>query len=465
MSALEDLLLRAYQNLDASSDGREAAPDCDDSPQDAAAPCDGSLDESVEDQMPTESAMEDLNAIRVQDDVYPLNHAFTESVVGLRVFGGAWQDEIVQMGNSTNEAVAASMEAAQGERLRAFAASEAESVTSEPQLADSHAIEETIEETIATPPDVVTEVTEGVAAATATAMTEVELPTAADSELATDSELAADSELMADAPLSQVTDEIASYESPETTALEDASPDEPQEETPHLQFSDAVADLPEDKTTEQHSQATPFRPAWEVNRFVWPAICEHVEDAIEQQLVAVVEQIHEQSVSRPSNVLVLSGVRRSAGSTTMTMCLAREAARQGHSVALVDLNHENPCLMDRLCVACEQGIEALPTSNIALDEICILAVEDGVSLIPMVEPLSPGECAGADVAQLMSVLSANHDFVLVDASVQVVEKLREKSPFPFGVVTVADAMDDCDSDPMVDSDQVWALGVIKNFAA
>lgn len=480
MSALEDLLLRKYQGVDASSESRDAAPDSEHCQPADAAPCDRSLDECGASDTLVEQASENPNSDCVPGDLDSLSDAFTESVFGFRVFGAAWQDSVdmseveasfrqeisVPMGDLPDGIAGSMMSEVQNDRPSAFDRMGDESAASLQQPADSddtHDTFDALSDAGTAPPKQVDQ-------ATVEMLSEVESLTDVEPEYVAESDaehVAADDDASCRLfPTEPHAEECETDGMPkEAVAIGVAPMNEHQDETPCLKFAVANGEVSEQNAAQLQHVGTPFKPAWEVNRFVWPAICEHVEDAIEQQMVTVVEQLHDESGRRPSNVTVLSGIRRAAGSTTMTMCLVREAARQGLSVALVDLNHENPCLMDRLCVACEQGVEALPKSKVPVDEVCILAVEDGVSLVPMVEPLSPAECAGAEVAELMSVLSANHDLVLIDASTQVVEKLREQSPFPFGMVTVSDSTDEDRLDDVADSGQVWAFGVIKNFAA
>ncbi len=210
----------------------------------------------------------------------------------------------------------------------------------------------------------------------------------------------------------------------------------------------------------------PFKPEWEVDRFSWPGICGAVEDRIERELESTVESIVESCRENESNVVLLTGASRGVGSTTITLCLAREAAQQGLRVALVDLDHANPDLMDRLGVAFDSGVEHVDRRGVTPAEICVHAVDDGVSLIPAAEEFAPELAAYEATRQLFATVARNHDLVLVNTSRETAGMMIESGGVDCRQILVTHA--ELDSSlvlPNQSGSSAMTLGTITNFAA
>lgn len=238
---------------------------------------------------------------------------------------------------------------------------------------------------------------------------------------------------------------------------------------------EAELDAEEEQADESQSEEIraeeklPFKPDWEVDRFLWPVICEQVETRLEKELIRAAEAIVEDCEQRGSNIVAVTTTEDGVGSTTMTLCLAREAARQGLTVAMVDLDHASPSLMDRLGVACEHGIESLQKASIDTENICVTAVEDGVSLLPTMEAIDAEYCASDTVHQMIERVAENHDLVLIDASPEVVDQLSGcKLAAKIGAILVANRAGDEASEICLrkfSNGDIRALGLIENFAA
>lgn len=212
-----------------------------------------------------------------------------------------------------------------------------------------------------------------------------------------------------------------------------------------------------------------LKSAWEVDRFLWPAICGDVEEHVEAELSATVESIRAECSQRNHHIVAIVSVAPGSGGTTATMCLAREAARQGQRVALVDLNNERPALADNLGIDCEQGIDSLQLADIDLEDICVTALEDGVTLVPLLQPVDIEYSVSPTIQALLSRVAATHDLVLIDAPKAVIDRLANESPeIGVGVILVTDAQatnETTDEHVRAKSETSWNLGTIKNFAA
>lgn len=246
----------------------------------------------------------------------------------------------------------------------------------------------------------------------------------------------------------------------------------------HEQETQEIDDSIAMPMSEQHIEEPrmPFKPDWEVDHFLWPSICTDVEQRLKTELASVLETIQADCQSHLCNVLTIASTDPGSGSTTMALCLAREAARQGLSVALVDLHHARPTIADRLGVACDQGIESLPLESVEPHNICIAAIEDGISIVPLTRPVDSEFCGSANIQELINEVATEHDLVLVDTSSEVIRVMIEQNQCRgFGAIWVSAAQDDQDVDssitlpislPLSDQrDDIWTVGVIRNQAA
>jgi|GEM_PF-5445004 len=240
------------------------------------------------------------------------------------------------------------------------------------------------------------------------------------------------------------------------------------------QDSTSQASSLQESTAEESEAVQELKPAWEVDRFLWPAICGDVEEHLESDLQATVEGIRAESVQRGHRLIAVLNSEVGDGATTVTMCLAREAARQSQRVAVVDLNNRRPGLMDNLGIDCEQGIESLQLADVDVEDICVSAIEDGVTLVPLLKPVDVEYGAGQGVRDLLDRLSQTHDLVLLDTTAEIVQRLANESP-QLGIGLIVVSKSNSSNESVVDSSALkslesnpgssWNLGTVKNFAA
>ena len=209
----------------------------------------------------------------------------------------------------------------------------------------------------------------------------------------------------------------------------------------------------------ESAETVELQPDWEVDSFLWPSICATIEGRVGQEIGRLVESLRQECAERGTKVVVVAG-EPLRGTTTMALCLAREASRNVQSVAVIDLNHRNPTIADRLGVACEAGLESLPRADVDPNGICIVAVNDGVTLMPLLSQIDLDYCNSKPVRSLIEIAADNHDFVLIDASQEVAEAFKAAG-HGFCSITVADVSR---SGSGVEFDRE-TLGMIRNFAA
>ena len=214
---------------------------------------------------------------------------------------------------------------------------------------------------------------------------------------------------------------------------------------------------------------TPFKPDWEIDRFPWPAICDEIKDRVDSELGRAISSIEEACENRGGNTIILTSARSGSGRTTMTLCLAREAARQGKSVAIVDLDHAGAGMLDCMGIEFEHGIESLQQQNVTAESICVTAVEEGISLLPTANPFHPEHCVTPETRDMLRTVSGHHDLVLIDASREVADLIANQSDVPTqGMIMVSDPDTDEATQAFIEwmkEKNAWTLGVIDNFAA
>lgn len=241
------------------------------------------------------------------------------------------------------------------------------------------------------------------------------------------------------------------------------------ETAPEREIEGASLETPEDLESRHSIPLRTFKPEWEIDRFPWPSICEDLEQHLDDQLSEAVRQIRNGCEAQDCKTVFVTSARSGAGRTTMTLCLAREAARQGLSVAIVDLDHAEPSILDTIGVDFEQGIESLGTTGVSAETICVKAVDDQVSLLPTAAAFHLSHCVSPETQELLRTAAAFHDMVFVDASREVVDRFAGSRDLPAQAVLMV-------TEPGIqEATQAFVewlherdtrtLGIIENFAA
>jgi Mrp family chromosome partitioning ATPase len=217
-----------------------------------------------------------------------------------------------------------------------------------------------------------------------------------------------------------------------------------------------------------------FRPQWEVDTFDWPTVCLRVAERVGGDLRRAIQDLTQRS-SPAGNVLLMTGRSRGEGRTTLAICLARQAAREGASVALIDADFTNPQLANRLGIAAELGLESVVGGPDNVDAACIQAVSEKVSLLPLMRRLRPDDSQWQPrTATAVARLAQEFDLVVVDAgpiSQNTVDLSRDIRPLvELAAVIVHDARKTTREElqsvaTRVHEAQLRMVGIIENFAA
>jgi Mrp family chromosome partitioning ATPase len=151
------------------------------------------------------------------------------------------------------------------------------------------------------------------------------------------------------------------------------------------------------------------------------------------------------------------------------MGIAMAAAAAGAQVALVDGDTQNPTLADALRLELEYGWVESIRGGLPIKEVAVHAVEDGVTLIPLMPPRSKAATAtDYETSQLMELLKNRFDLVIVDGPGGPSSGLhRFAAQFDSVVIVCDDTRTDAATiNEMADRfriNGVQGVGIVKNF--
>lgn len=157
-----------------------------------------------------------------------------------------------------------------------------------------------------------------------------------------------------------------------------------------------------------------FAPDWEVDRFVWPAICERLLESESRYFRHVGDRLHA-ATEGDHHVLLVSGSRRGEGRSTLALCLARCASEAGAKVAVLDADVSNPQLGVRLGMETPCSWLQVVAGKAPLNEAAVASIDDDLTLFPLVQDSEQSVEAGDPrLAELIEEISVHYPLVIVD---------------------------------------------------
>lgn len=218
-----------------------------------------------------------------------------------------------------------------------------------------------------------------------------------------------------------------------------------------------------------------FNPVWEVDNLHWPHIC---FDLMEQSgsAMATVAQNLVTACEEGLQLLAVTSPKGGEGRTTIACCLAMLAGSRGLKVAIVDADLESPSLSHQTNLDVDQDWKSAVESQIPLEEVAVHAIDDQVTIVPLLQPIGHSEMSTDDnrIAAMLQELTEGFDLVIADmghmnsprsliptmgehgiisAVVAVVDR-RETSP---------EHLDSCIR--RIRQSGVVSIGLVENFAA
>ncbi len=218
-----------------------------------------------------------------------------------------------------------------------------------------------------------------------------------------------------------------------------------------------------------------FNPVWEVDNLQWPAVCTELL----QQRADSMERVAQNLISACQEglqVLAVTSPRSGEGRTTVACCLAMLAGSRGLNIAIVDGDIETPSLSFQTNLELEQDWKAAIVNQVPLEEVAVHSIDDQVTLVPLLSPISHDEMASDDnrIAFMLQELSESFDLVIVDtghmnSTRNLVTALGEQ-----GIISaVVAVVDHRSSTPekiesclrRIRQTGIASIGLVENFAA
>jgi Mrp family chromosome partitioning ATPase len=156
----------------------------------------------------------------------------------------------------------------------------------------------------------------------------------------------------------------------------------------------------------------PFQAVWEVDVLDVPTT---VADLFfEGRLFQQIAERMSDAIDSGLNSVIVTSAQPGEGRSSVAVGLAMAAAAAGKRVALVDANLEQPKLADELRLELQYGWVDTIRAGLPIKEVAVHAVEDGVTLIPLMPPKGKNAATGYEVVQLVDLLKDKFELIILD---------------------------------------------------
>jgi len=244
----------------------------------------------------------------------------------------------------------------------------------------------------------------------------------------------------------------------------------PQAETP---APERPAILPLSTFTQSVAARQALRPAFEVDRFVWPSAVQKLLRTAGQGLADLAAEL--QTLPGP-RVIGITGVRRGIGQSSLLLALARKCAAAKYSTAIVDADFQSAQMARQTGLAVRIGLDDVLAGEAELADVLVESLEDGLTLLPLKEKLFEG-IELKDKFRMPSALGSlgdHYEVTLVDAGPMTnldrprVHCLTGNSGLT-GILLIRDLRHDSDADIEQAAEKLAQIGlpchgIIENFA-
>jgi Mrp family chromosome partitioning ATPase len=156
--------------------------------------------------------------------------------------------------------------------------------------------------------------------------------------------------------------------------------------------------------------------ALEVPHFIWPTVVTELLARAPAEFARASAWLAA-LIDRAPKVVLMAGMLRGEGRTTVLLALAQAAAQRNLRSALVDLDFFKPELADRLGIMAQVGGEEVFGGDLPLGDALVESMAEPLSVLPLVRPLTDTDRVAAKrrVSATLQMLRRSHDLVLVDA--------------------------------------------------
>jgi Mrp family chromosome partitioning ATPase len=218
-----------------------------------------------------------------------------------------------------------------------------------------------------------------------------------------------------------------------------------------------------------------FNPVWEVDNLQWPPVCLELMHRMSSNFKSIAENLAA-ACQDGLQVMAVTSPQRGEGTTTVACCLALLAGSHGLNVAIVDGDLEKPTLSYQTNLDVEQDWRGALINDLALEEVAIHSIDDQVTVVPLLNPISEFEMTSGDerIINMMRELTSCFDLVIVDAgrvdsTRSLIRTLGERGLISAAVAVVdhrsstPDRIEACLR--RIRQAGVHSIGLVENFAA
>ncbi len=233
-------------------------------------------------------------------------------------------------------------------------------------------------------------------------------------------------------------EEVAPVPAVAEPPVEYPSVDPPQhvEQPAPIGVSEVRIDPPAVGANEPHT-ISPIQAVWEVDVFDVPAT---VADLFfEGRLFQQIAKRMSDAVSTGLRSILVTSTKAGEGRSSVAIGFAMAAAAAGIRVALVDADTEDPTLADDLRLQLEYGWVDTVRGGLPIKEVAVHAVEDGVTLIPLMPPHGRTAATGFEIVQLAELLKNRFELLVIDGPAGNSPNIHQCASVADSAVIVRDA--------------------------
>ncbi|OUW84383.1 MAG: hypothetical protein CBD74_04450 [Saprospirales bacterium TMED214] len=210
----------------------------------------------------------------------------------------------------------------------------------------------------------------------------------------------------------------------------------------------------------------PFQAVWEVDVLDVPTT---VADLFfEGHLFQQIAERMSDAINSGLNSVIVTSTQSGEGRSSVAIGLALAAAAAGKRVALVDANLELPKLADELRLELQSGWVDTIRAGLPIKEVAVHAVEDGVTLIPLMPTKGKNAATGYELVQMVDLLKDKFELIIIDGPTSESNEIHQCASAVDSAIIVRD-MTRTDTLAIHDfscrlrESGIQGVGVVENF--
>ena len=215
-------------------------------------------------------------------------------------------------------------------------------------------------------------------------------------------------------------------------------------------------------------KSAPFQAAWEISVLDVPKM---VADLFfRESLFQDLSDRMADAVAGEMKTVLVTSAQHGEGRSSVAVGIALAAGAAGLRVALVDADFEQPTLADDFRLDIEYGWLDTIRAGLSIREVAVLAVEDAVTFIPLVDHERTKPVTSDEVSMLVETLEDHFDLIVIDAPMGTSHHLQTLAGKVDSAIIVRDAArtkaaDVEDFAGWLTKSGVQGVGVVENFVS